>query len=634
MCGFLGLVDYDSVPVKERCLKGLSTLSHRGPDADDYFLSGNVFLGHQRLSIIDLSNAAKQPMTSSSGSCHIIFNGEIYNYSDLKKEFSYTDFKSTSDTEIILEGYLKEGVDFFKKLRGIYAFAIYDEQKKNMLITRDPSGIKPLYFYNKNDHYAFSSEIKGLIPLIKENLTINDQVIKTYLNIGYCPEPFTVYNEIKAVEPGTCYEININGVNKTEIISYNYKPDKGNSGKEYISKVKDLLINSVKRNLTADVKVAVALSGGIDSSLIYAYALKENPDLQAISVSFNDEKFDESNIARKFADAVNGKLQVVDIQKDFNLKLLNRILLQFDQPYSDTSAIPTYFLTKAAREHTKVLIGGDGGDELFNGYPSQMWVHYLYRIKKFSTWGTKAIEKLGKKITPLLKGTKRRELQRMLNMLKGSSPIDLLYDWHSWIPRKTIFHGGSPFKFDPDDGIKLYQSLFPEESPENFDEQIVFDYFRKRMLSDYLRKTDMMSMMNSLEYRVPMLDEDLASYALQIPFKKKADLKKTKKILRDIHGEIYPAELSMLPKKGFTIPLDKNLTTEEFQEIRNVLLDTTNNILLEYVKKEYIEFLFIALENPKKYSHTISRWGIYQRIVMFYSLQLWYKNYLKDNHSE
>ena len=626
MCGFVGAIDFgQSITGRLESLRaGLEAIKHRGPDGSKDNIGENYYLGQNRLSIIDLSSSADQPMLSSDGKVVMVFNGEIYNYKELRSEFEGFRFRTSSDTEVVIEGYIKHGVEYFNRLRGIFALAILDNrQKQKVILVRDPSGIKPLYIYGKGRFSIFGSEIKAMLPSLKNSLSVNENLLKCYLNLGYCPEPNTIYKEIEAVRPGELIVLTSEERSVRSLIEYSFDNINKLSYSENKDKTRELLKNAVKRNLVADVEVAVALSGGIDSSLIYAFAHESESSVKGLTVSFEDKEHDESETAQLYANSVGGVLQKIESDSSLDLNLLNKILLNFDQPYADSSAINVFFLTRASGKITKVLLGGDGGDELYNGYPSQTWLTYLERLSRSGITfnASRALMNFGSNFGG---ASLRRSIKRMLD-LWSDKPRQMLYDWHSWFPRRTQFEGNSPFKFDTVAGLKTYETAFDNEAPDEFKYFVVFDYFRKTMLSDYLRKTDMMSMLNGVEYRVPFLDEDLTSFALSIPFEQKSGLRESKKILREIHKEIYPPQTSKGTKKGFTIPLDTALSNDEYSVIRNVLL-SKESISLEYVKKEYVEFLFRMLDEREGSEKDISRAGVYQRILMLYSLNLWNSN--------
>lgn len=623
MCGYLGAIDFSqSISSRLEALKaGLSAIRHRGPDGTKEHIGENFYLGQNRLSIIDLSSLADQPMISSDGKVAIVFNGEIYNYSELKGKLPDIRFKTSSDTEVILEGFMRHGVDFFKQLRGIFTIAIVDNRgKQKVILLRDPSGIKPLYICGKGGFSIFGSEIKALLPALKGMLSTNENVLKCYLNLGYCPEPNTIYKEIEAVRPGELIELTSDERAVRSLIEYDFEFVNTLKFNENKNRTRELLKNAVKRNLVADVEVAVALSGGIDSSLIYAFAHESESTIKGLTVSFSDKEHDESDTAQLYANSVGGVLQRIEADTSLNLDTLNMILKNFDQPYADSSAINVFFLTRASGKITKVLLGGDGGDELYNGYPSQTWLTYLEKLGRAGI--AYNLSRTLLKAASIAGGSSvKRVTSRMLD-LWSDKPREMLYDWHSWFPRKTMYEGKSPFLFDTSTGVRIYESAFDNEAPEEYSNYVVFDYFRKTMLSDYLRKTDMMSMLNGVEYRVPFLDEDLTSFALSIPFDQKSGIRETKTILRSIHKDIYPPQTSKGAKKGFTIPLDKALSKEEYSIIKENLL-ARQSLSLEYVKKEYVEFLFRMLEGRAGAEQEISRAGVYQRILMLYSLNLW-----------
>lgn len=627
MCGFLGAYTFQGSIQSwlTALVQGLDNISHRGPDAGKYISSDKSFSGHRRLSIIDLTANSNQPLFSTSANAHIIFNGEIYNYQELKKELSGNTFNTASDTEVILEGYLTQGTIFFKKLRGIYAFAIYDSRGDDtkILLVRDPSGIKPLYYFQNQYILLFGSEIKALLPAVRDELTVNEKAIRSYLNLSYIPEPYTAYREIKALEPGHVLMMEHGHVSNQAFHIFDFNSENKNNFRRNVEIVEEKLQQAVQRNLVADVEVAVALSGGIDSSLIYAYANQSNNNIKGFTARFSDGEYNEADVATRYAQELAGKQVIFDIEKDFNLELLKRLLLHFDQPYADSSAIPVYYLTKNTAAHTKVLIGGDGGDELFNGYPSQTRLANIYRYNRNSVLRTLmsfALAVLGRAVS----GERKRSVQRMKDIAEDS-PLQMLYDWHSWFPRKTNWNGNSPFVNNPDEGYSLYSTVFREQEPDSFTQQIVFDYYLRNMLSDYLRKTDMMSMINHVEYRVPILDEDLVQFVLSIPFQQKSNLKETKKFLRYLHAKIYPPETSNAPKHGFSIPLDVYLSAKDYMVMREDLLDK-NSYVQHFVSGEYITFLFDMLSGKISNPAHISRAGLYQRILILYALHIWYVN--------
>lgn len=620
MCGIFGYVAIRSglnESLVLKCQQSLSLLAHRGPDASGEFYDETVYLGHRRLSIIDLSSTSNQPFHSGSERATIIFNGEIYNYKELRT--SLGTLRTNSDTEVILEGYLKSGISFFNSLRGMYAFAIYDRIKKTVLLYRDPSGVKPLYYSDSFD-FIFASEIKSIRYLLENRATINEGVLKSYLALGYCVEPFSIYNEIKSVEPGDCIEIDLEAEKVTthSIKKFDFRESNGKNRSKNYDGLNERLSKAMDRNLVSDVPINFALSGGIDSSLLFAKG--HRADNMAISVKFNDSAYDETAVAEIYARHLQAKLKIITADRSSNnLELLNRILLQMDQPYADSSAVPFFLLSKQAAEISKVLIGGDGGDEIQNGYPAFRMLPAIHKLSSVGFLHT--ILQAGARVLP---DEISRKLTRSLAVSAAGSWDAMLCEWQSWFPATTRFNGESPFLFDSEDIYKTYTNAFMDVPVDTFRQKITKDLFLKRMLSDYLRKSDMMSMMNSLEYRVPMLDEDLVDFSLSIPYAQKSDWNTGKVLFRKLHAATYPSFTSSLPKSGFSIPLDKWLTDNDIKEIEQ-LVGRSDGVVCNFIDKNYINFLFRALADSSS-RKVISRASVYQRILILYSLQYWFFN--------
>lgn len=621
MCGLLGHISTQNNSDKDKFLSALNTITHRGPDGFGVYHNQYVSFGHRRLSIIDLSTSANQPLLFEDNKLAIIFNGEIYNYAEISAGL---DLETKSDTEVLAKGYAKYGTTFFTKIRGIYAFAIMDlrqEDEPICLLLRDPAGVKPFYYFKHRNEITFASEIKAILPLIPEPLEINEEVIKEYIHLGYCAEPNTAYKNIMALTPGVLHTFYCKtaNLNTTNVLTYDFKQHKINSDTA-IKQTETLLKTATKRNLVADVKVNVALSGGIDSSLVYAYAnMFSNNNTTGITISFDDKDYDESDAAAAHAQHIGAPHQLEKTDVSNKVDLLNKLLLHFDQPYSDSSLIPFYFLTKAAALHSKVLIGGDSGDEIHNGYLGHRYLPILAKIINL---------RLAVFINPLLKivikftnGSRKREFKKLSGLLSCKNTEELLFYWESWFPPDIAMYAENPFTYNPMSLVK------PPPNNLTAEEKIVRNYFVKRMQSDYLKKSDMMSMYNSLEFRVPMLDEDLTKFSLSIPYKYKSTRKITKIILRYLHSKVYPLKLSKLPKKGFTIPLDTWLGEQNLNEIKNYLLKP-NSFYTKFIKQQYVETLFNSLNNTQAISY-ISRASIYQRILTIYSLELWHDRYIK-----
>jgi asparagine synthase (glutamine-hydrolysing) len=620
MCGILGIINHQHKTSQGSFIEALNLMKHRGPDGYGTFFSDEVMFGHRRLSIIDLSEKANQPFHSSKSKACIIFNGEIYNYKELSKNL---DLVTQSDTEVLLEGYLKYGIQFFTKIRGIYAFSIFDYRSHlQCILYRDPGGVKPLYYTIKNDRLVFGSEIKSVIKLLPNKPEINSDVLKKYIHLGYCPEPETIYRDLEALKPGHILHAKFINGNLNSSISqffrYNFQAENKFSFKVNSSNTSKLLEEATLRNLVADVDLSIALSGGIDSSLIFAYAnARDDFKVKGITVSFDEKEYDESKIAKSYALHLKAPHFIETVKVENKLSLLDRLLINFDQPYADSSFIPFYFLCKRAVKYSKVLIGGDSGDEIHNGYSGYRYLLMLNLLKQ-----NLLLRSHSKFLLNLLSKTgnenKKRVLGKAVGLLSQVDLGQLMFYWESWFPPDNSRYPVDPFNYN----IGTLKEMFSFAGVDNEKSHIMTKYFYGRMLSDYLRKSDMISMINSLEFRVPMLDEDLVQYSLEIPYSQKSDFSKQKKILRSIHSKIYPREYSRMKKKGFTIPLDTWLGRDNINCIQEIVVKSP--LVKEYINSNYIDYLFASIGQDDRFA---SRPAKYQRVLILYSLALWYKTF-------
>ncbi len=608
------LKDQFSVDSLNKCR---DLLAHRGPDHAGHFSDDQWYLGHRRLSIIDLSPEANQPMLSEDENFMLVFNGEIYNYRELGRK--YPEIRSSSDSRTLLSGYMRFGKEFLKEIRGIYSFAILDRSNGSRLIMmRDPFGVKPLYFSWKDGVLAFSSEIKSLLPIVSSE--IHYDALLAYFHLGYIIEPDTVYTSIKSIDPGFCYEyvVEREELIRTRIFDFQFGADRPDQKSDTIKHSEELLKVAVKRSLISDVGFHIALSGGIDSSLVLAFAQEfSSSSVEGINVKFADHEYDESEVAKAISAHLNTKLNTFPVESDIgNVEVLENILTHFDQPYADSSLIPFYLLSRVCSKSSKVLIGGDGGDELFGGY---LGLYSLVLQSRFP----RRLSLLG---SSFLSGAlPHPELSRKFNRIKGIMAFEQDFlkwvEWQSWVSLHEEIY--------KDNEVSQKRNEYLEKVGErlgyaNLPAEVLFQdaYTKVRLRSDYLRKTDMMSMLNSLEYRVPFLDEDLAKYAVRIPFSEKASFSKKKKILRSIHSKIYPKSISNLPKSGFSIPVDQWLSEKDFDDIHMRIQDG-DNVLNEFLKKDYIDNLFLQLKNRNQ--KMISRASVYQRILILFSTLCWFE---------
>jgi len=558
MCGIAGFSWKD-----EKLLKVMTdTLSHRGPDQYGYFVDSHVSLGHRRLSIIDLSEKGRQPMHTKNNELAIVFNGEIYNFQDLRKELeSEFSFTSSSDTEVILYAYKKWGVDCFKKFNGMWAMCLYDKQAHKLVLSRDRLGKKPLYYSWDGEHIIFGSELKALLA---HNIPkkINKEAMDFYLTIGYIPSPHSIYENVFKVEPRQVIEIDLKGKKLKKSFYYDFpKYDPIFDKEKLINDGRALLKDSTRLRMIADVPVGAFLSGGLDSSSVVATMteLTDKSKLHTFSIGF-EGKYDETKYMEVVKDAfgTNHHHQYFT-EKEFEA-LFDHIYHYYDEPFGDFSNFPTYEVSKLARKYVTVSLSGDGGDEIFGGYPFHQVAARLELIKILPKW----LRKLAFVVWP-----KRKDMSFVGQIHEG---LRL-----SFVPEQKFFAEiGSEVLYRSETFKKWSQSKMKEMLEicrGNFVEAAIkYDLFYQTLADNYLVKTDRASMANSLEIRSPFLDVRFVEYSAKIPTKWKVSAFKTKILMRDIIKGLVPEVIRTRGKQGFTPPLIEWVKQEKYQTmIKNAL---------------------------------------------------------------
>jgi asparagine synthase (glutamine-hydrolysing) len=562
MCGITGFI---SPGYNREHLQSITrTIQHRGPDAEGLYFEEagkfNVGLGHRRLSIIDLSDAASQPMYSHCGRYVMIYNGELYNFNEIKKEklSGYT-WRSTSDTEVMLECYARYGSDCFQWFNGMFALAIWDIQGKKLILARDHVGIKPLYFYMENNVFVFGSELKVIkksIPALK----INYEVIPSFLHQGYIAHPHTIYERVKKLSAGSYSEIFMTAENNISISEHSFwkiqdKISNTIVSQEAIAKkqLNDLLTDAVQKQLISDVPIGTFLSGGTDSSLVTAMAVKvSSQKVKTFSIAVKDGKVNEAPYAAAVAKHLDTEHYELPITEQEMLEMVPGFLNVYDEPFCDSSAFPTMLVSKLARQHVTVTLSGDGGDELFWGYNSYLWAKRLQN----------PVLKLA---APLIYNG-----SRLLN--SRYKRIGLLFEKHKQAHFKSHLFSQDQYFFSETELQKLLLNPFVDFSSINYDfsgrklsatEQMSFWDIENYLKDDLLVKVDRASMKYSLETRVPLLDFRIVEFALNLsPSLKINDQGIMKYLLKQVLYDYVPKPLLDRPKWGFSIPLRKWLKTD------------------------------------------------------------------------
>tara|TARA_B100000953_G_scaffold85076_2_gene69431 strand:- start:27 stop:1922 length:1896 start_codon:yes stop_codon:yes gene_type:complete len=604
MCGIVGVLS-NSLPFNKLKVRDmLNSISHRGRDDEGLVAintknnqlegaSSDLYLGHRRLSIIDLSSLGHQPMSTSDKKLWITYNGEIFNFVELRNKLINKGYKfiSNTDTEVVLNAYREYGRDCLKMFRGFFAFCIYDFERQELFLARDRLGSKPLKYYFNEKIFSFSSEIKGLLENDYIDKALDYSSISQYLSLKYIPSPNTIYRNIKKLPAGSFLVFNIRK-NSLFISKYwepKFEPKIDISYDEAKEKTKEILKDSVNIRMISDVPVGVLLSGGVDSSSIVA-ALSDQPrKINTFSVGFSDSKFDERNYSRRIAKQFGTNHNEFVVEPDLNLDL-ERIICNFDEPFADPSIIPSYYLAKGVSRHVKVAIGGDGADEIFSGYKR----YNIHKRSSFTNylpdWHKKTNLAILKRMP--VKLDKKKGLGRFSRLTESMSG-DLIGSYYLRFSGFSKHHKVALFN----EVRQLKESIWNDEIKQyfkkyntisNLDRMLAIDQITH--LPEYiLTKSDISGMSNGLEIRAPFIDVELVEWAnkLQSSFKNGIY---SKKILKDILFEQgVPEDIVFRKKAGFTPPLRKWLASSDHL-IRHYLLSESST--LNFLNPSFLKRLY------------------------------------------
>lgn len=556
MCGLSGFYQTHH-SFDQSDLKAMTdTIAHRGPDSDGFFVDAHVGLGHRRLSVIDLRAVANQPMWSHDQRYCIIFNGEVYNFKEIASSLTVP-LKTLGDTEVVLELFAKDGTASVDKLNGMFAHVIYDAQENSLYIFRDRMGIKPLYYYWDGNLFAFASELKSLLKnvSVKKNVFINKEAINLFLHLGYIPQPHSIYQNIYKFPSGSFAVLK----NRELKIQSYWNPDEKvksetlNDFTDAKSQLKKLVESSVRYRMISDVPFGTFLSGGTDSGLVTAVAQSVSSEpVNTFSIGFKESKYNESEYARAVAKYLGTRHHEFEVSYNDAIQLMDSILDSYDEPYADSSAIPTMLVSKLARQHVTMALSGDGGDELFFGYGAYLWAKRL----------NNPMIRNSRQMLALLFSSMNNRYKRIANLFQFDSTNDLRA--HIFSQEQYLFSNGEvqnilkpEFKTEMkiDQEAKLPRKLSSMESQALFD----LHYYLK---DDLLVKVDRASMKYSLEARVPLLDYRIVEFALNLSPDLKYHHGVMKYLLKELLYDYVPRELFNRPKWGFAIPLQMWLKKE------------------------------------------------------------------------
>jgi asparagine synthase (glutamine-hydrolysing) len=558
MCGIAGIVTNTKTIALTNQIKVMTdAISHRGPDDEGHFVYQNVALGQRRLSIIDLSPTGHQPMSTLDERYTLIFNGEIYNHLELRQELKllgYT-FKGSSDSETILYGFEKWHTSFFSRLNGIFAIALYDKREQKLYLVRDRFGIKPIYVANTNIGIYFASEIKAILSCNSLN-KINSQGLHEFLYYGNALGKHTMFDEVVRVLPGQIWNINTinNEIHKEFYWKIEDVSERDIEEQEAIDRTKYLLDNAVKRQLLSDVPIGIFLSGGVDSSAITCFASKHySSKLNSYSAGFDFEGgHNELPLAAEVAKKYNTNHHEFLIKGQDISSLIEHMVYHHDEPFSDAANIPLYLLTKYVKGESTVILQGDGGDELFAGYPRYNMVHYFntYKylinlVKPFVTLLPNLYlrNKIKRFSTVVNEKNQAYQFAKFLTVeSEENSPLKVISQY-----RQHQFLNTNPFE--------RYNEVYEQiKHVKGLPQQLLWLDTQIILPDQFLEKVDKSTMANSIEVRVPFLDNDLAEFALSIPGHLKVKNGEKKYILKKALEGVVEHKVLYGPKKGFGVP--------------------------------------------------------------------------------
>lgn len=565
MCGIAGIVTKTGEAPDQGLLGRMQqAIRHRGPDAQGLLVLSGCGLVHQRLSIIDLSPAGAQPMPDATGRYQIVFNGEIYNYRELRKELEQrgAKFRTQTDTEVILEGYVQWGKDLLPRLRGMFAFAIWDTQEKRLLLARDHIGKKPLFYTGlASGAWAFASELKSLLAITKPQ--VDQEAIRLFLGLQYVPSPKTGFVGVSQIMPGSFLEYA-----KGEIVHGQYlaprkaHPDNHRTEKETDEMIRSLLEEAVRiRQLASDVPVGAFLSGGIDSAAVVAFASKQVEHLKTFTMGFDQAEFDERKDAKGLAAYFKTEHYEFLAKPEDLMHIGDELIHHYDAPYADSSALPLWLLAEQTAKQVKVVLTGDGGDELFGGY--RRYLHFrrgqqIARLPLLGAWTGRNMRKIGSWFhdTDIVRmGRLVETLRDQPDHAYGELFCGAYFDTHDIhrIFKKDFLAATEAF----DAATFVQQFSFPgsgKNTQQRLSDALEFDLF-SYLPDDLNVKMDRATMRWGLEARSPFLDQELLAFALTIPIEQKVAQGKTKIALKRALSGIVPEEVLQRPKRGFQVPL-------------------------------------------------------------------------------
>lgn len=632
MCGIYGYLSTKQKVDRDILRRMGEALQHRGPDGEGEEIQQtaqwSLGLGHKRLSIIDLSPAGKQPMCNEDGTIWITYNGEIYNFRELRIELEGKGhfFRSNSDTEVIIHLYEEQGTDCLERLNGMFAFALWDRKQETLFLARDRIGKKPLHYCLYNGGIIFGSEIKALLTHPEVSRDIDLGSLNKYLSYEYVPAPATIFKSIRKIRPGY-FLLYKNGNARTEKywdIPLSDNPIGYKTEDEYVEELREILERSVRLRLVADVPVGVFLSGGLDSSLVAAMAQRGNKDIECFSIGFDELSFDERKYAAKVAQFTNLKQNLRIFSTTQMLEHLEALPRLLDEPLADASILPTYLLSKMTSEKLKVALSGDGGDELFAGYPTYQ-AHKLITYFDSLPDSLKDVARSLAQFLPVSDANISFDF-KVKQFLRGAG-VSSEIRFFRWMGGLTDSEKKELLTDDVKTALQnhnSYEDIFRYLSESGLTkdlERILYLSMKLYLQDDILVKVDRAAMAHGLEVRCPLLDPHFVEFVCRLPTKYKLKGLKAKYLLKKAARGILPDEIIDRRKKGFGIPITRWLRNE----LREFMLDCLGEAKIKrqgffnyaYIRKLIDDHLEKRVDNRK------ALWSL----LVF---QIWHETYVQN----
>ena len=607
MCGIAGFIGKDKD--KKKILKNMcDRIKHRGPDAQGYYVKGDVALGQRRLSIIDIEGG-KQPMFSKDEKLVVVFNGEIYNYKELKSELSDYPFQTNSDTEVLLYGYKEWGSELPKHLRGMFAFALYDIENKTLFCARDPFGIKPFYYYQNDGDFMFASEIKAFLDHPKFKKEFNESILAPYLSFSFTPTTETFFKGVKRLDAGysLTYKDGEMSLNRYFELNFDIKKEDYDKTVDNISKV---MTDSVNHHMISDVEVGSFLSSGIDSSYLVSLA---KPD-KTYTVGYDIPRYDETNYAKDLTEKLGISNTNKKITKEEYMQILPKIMYHMDEPASDPAVVALYFVANIASKDVKVVLSGEGADEFFGGYNyyreevdcafyNKIPFFIRHGISKFFSLfppvrGINFLVRRGEKLEDSYIGVNKVWSEKETKKLLKNKPV---------VENRAI--------------TKPIYDEFRDKSNIVKMQAIDINFW---LMKDILQKADRMTMANSLEGRVPFVDTEVFKVASSLPIEYKVTKENTKVALRDAAKKVIPNEAYKKKKLGFPVPIRDWIKEDDvYKEVKREL---NSKVAKKFFNTEILLKMLDEHKNGKKDN--------YRKVWTVYSFLKWYDVFFSSNDNK